>query len=64
MVNIKFMVFWAVTWCSLVDAYTSVWRNLLPPFLVFFYPENGGGLLGLFCPEDDGNMLLENTSPH
>jgi len=57
------MVFWAVTRCILVDAYTSVWRNILPPFLGFFYPENGG-LLGLFCLEDAGNMLLQNTSPY
>jgi hypothetical protein len=62
-VNIKFMVFCAMTWCSLVDVNTSVWRNILPPSLGFFYPENGG-LLGLFCPEYGGSVLFQNTSPY
>jgi hypothetical protein len=59
-VNIKFLVFWAVTWFSLVNAYTSV---LEEPAASFFYPENGGWL-GLFCTEVGDNMLLQNTSPY
>jgi hypothetical protein len=30
-VNIKIMVFWDVTSCSLIDRYHRFWRNLLLP---------------------------------